>query len=153
MLTNNFFDLFHKGAFMFGFNPETHVDSKAYRMYVSCIIAITEVLREYEINIKNKGYTYIVDSIMIILDLNKLDLRLSSEVYPFIRRKYRLNNSAAVEHAIRNAIKSAHSRCQRKSAKSSMKDHTKKPTNKQFLLVVTQEVVNRMHKDFLNSNN
>ena len=153
MFNRIFFDSIYNGSFLYGFNPAAKVDRKLYRRYVSFISAITEVLKDYDINIKNKGYAYIVDAVLFIMDQNKLDIRLNDDVYPLIRRKYNLKNTAIVEHCIRNAIKSAYLRCHRGPVNSRMKDHAKKPSNKQFILAITHEVTHKMCTDFLISSN
>ena len=153
MFNSMFFESIQRGLFLFGFNPASKVDNKLYRRYVSFISAITEVLKDYDINIKNKGYSYIVDAVLFIMDQNKLDIKLNDDIYPLIRRKYNLNNIAIVEHCIRNAIKSAYVRCHNSPVNSRMREYAKKPSNKQFLLAITQEVTHKMCTDFLISSN
>lgn len=135
------------GGFLFGVNPAAKVDRNTYRVYVSFINAITVVLKDFGICIKNNGYAYIIDAVMLIIDQNRLDIRLGSDIYPFIRIKYDLSSDAIVEHAIRNAIKSAYSRRHKDEGASRMLNYNKKPTNKQFLLTVTHEVCRKMCSD------
>ena len=149
----NMFELFkHNGLFLFGFNPESKVASDAYRRYISFITIITHVLEEFDIRKKYNGYAYMVDSVMLIMDQNKLDLRLCDDVYPYIRKKYNLSGIAVVEHSIRNAIKSSYNRYLNGTSNSRMQIFNKKPSNREFLMYVTQEVCRRMCIDLLDSN-
>ena len=137
------------GLFMYGFNPEAKVDPDTYRKNIAFIRAITKVLEEFDINKKNNGYAYIIDAVMLIIDQNRLDIRLGDNVYPYIKSKYKLNNIAIVEHNIRNAIKSAFNRSRKGSCISRMSKYDYKPTNKEFLITVTHEVCSMMYNDLM----
>ena len=150
---SRFFDPNGNGSFLYGFNPAAKVDKRNYRRYVSFISSITEILKDFDINIRNKGYCYIVDAVMLIIDQNKLDIKLIDDVYPYIKRKYNLDNTAVIEHCIRNAINSAYQRRLRNPRKSRMNDYAKKPRNKEFLLMLTQEVTHKMCTDYLITSN
>lgn len=137
------------GLFLYGINPAVKVDSETYRKNVAFISSITKVLEEFDINKKNNGYAYIIDAVMLIIDQNRLDIRLCDNVYPYIKGKYNLNSVAIVEHNIRNAIKSAYNRSQKGISISRMNKYDYKPTNKEFLITVTHEVCNRMYKELM----
>ena len=137
------------GLFICGFNPEAKVDPETYRRNVAFISAITKVLEEFDINKKNNGYAYIIDAVMIIIDQNRLDIRLGDNVYPYIKSKYSLNSIAIVEHNIRNAIKSAYNRSKKGNSISRMNSYEKKPTNKEFLITVTHEVSGIMYHELM----
>ena len=106
-----------------------------------------EMIWNTEAHTTQKDDAYIIDAVMLIIDQNRLDIRLGSDIYPFIRIKYDLSSDAIVEHAIRNAIKSAYSRRHKDEGASRMLNYNKKPTNKQFLLTVTHEVCRKMCSD------
>lgn len=137
------------GLFLYGLNPAAKVDSETYRKNVAFMTAITKVLEEFDINKKNNGYAYIIDAVMLIIDQNRLDIRLGDNVYPYIKRKYNLNSVAIVEHNIRNAIKSAYKRSQKGISVSRMNKYDYKPTNKEFLITVTHDVCSRMYNELM----
>lgn len=139
----------NSGIFLFGFNPMVKVDVNAYRKYVSFINAITHILDEFDINKRNNGYAYIIDAVMLIMDQNRLDIRLGDDVYPYIKEKYGLNSAALVEHNIRNAIKSSYLRHKKGKSISRMNLYNSKPTNKEFLVAVTHDVCRRMCSDLV----
>ena len=133
--------------YLYGFNEESKVESDEYRKYVSFKNNVSDVLSEFGISVTNNGYIYIMDAVSIIIDQNNLDLKLGDDVYPNIKKKYCLNSAYAVEHSIRNAIKSAWLRCRISNVICRMNAYEKKPTNKEFLYKVTQDVRRRMHAD------
>lgn len=142
----------NNGMFLYGLNPAAKVPDDAYRKYVSFIFSISDILEDFGIPVKNNGYAYIVDAVMIIMDQNRLDIKLENDVYPYIRKKYGLNETNVVEHNIRNAIKSAFLKCKRDKVQNRMVKYEKKPTNKEFILMVTHEVCSAMCKDLLPPN-
>ena len=146
------FDLFrHNGLFLFGFNLSPKIDPEAFKWYVSISITISHVLDEFDIKRKYNGYSFITDSIMLIIDLRRLDIVLGDDIYPHIRKKYKLSNKSLVEHNIRNAINTSYKRYKEGISASRMSMFSKKPTNKEFLFTVTHEVCNRMCMELLNS--
>ena len=140
------------GTFLFGFNPAAKVNREEYRRYIAFTNAITAVLYEFGICVKSNGYCYIVDAVMLIIDQNRLDIRLIDDVYPYIKQKYELNNIASIEHCIRNAIISAYKKSKKENIPNRMYSLPNKPTNKQFLLMVTQEVSSRMCEELMPAN-
>lgn len=141
----------NSGIFLYGFNPAAKVEPDAYKKYVSFINAITHILDEFDINKKNNGYAYIIDAVMLIIDQNRMDLRLAKDIYPYIKIKYKLTNISTVEHNIRNAIKSAYKRCKNGTKNSRMIKYLHKPTNKEFLFTVAHDVCSRMCNDLISS--
>lgn len=141
----------NNGIFLYGFNPASKVEPDAYKKYVSFINAITHILEEFDINKRNTGYAYIVDSVMLIIDQNRMDLSMLNDIYPYIKIKYRLNSISSVEHNIRNAINSAYNRCMNGKITSRMIDYLHKPTNKDFIFTVAHEVCTRMCADLIKS--
>ena len=138
------FDFAITNRFFYGFNPKLKVDKNLYKTYVKFINAITDILRTYDIRITHIGYVYIIDAVMIIMDLNRFDISLCKDIYPYIRLKYSLNNESRIEHAIRNAIDAAYCRRSENTDCSRMIMFDKKPTNKQFLCMVSRELRSKL---------
>lgn len=136
-------------VFLYGFNARSKVEPEAYKRYVAFIDNISDVLREFGISVSNNGYSYIVDAVMLIMDQNNLDIKLVNDIYPYIKRKYRLSSESVVEHSIRNAIKSAYNRCLISKVVCRMQHYKKKPTNREFLYTVTQDVCSRMSAELM----
>ncbi len=122
------------GSYLLAFDPSPVTDKDLYYRKVKLISTINDVLDDHSINVKTKGYSFIRDAICIITDLERMDICLAKEVYPLIAEKYDAGGPYAIEHGIRNALKSASS-------------FETKPTNKVFLLTATQEVGSRLLKE------
>ena len=128
------------GNYFFAFNPSAENEKKMYERNIRLLETIYNVLNEYNINVKCKGYTFMKDAICIITDLKRLDICLEKEVYPLIAKKYAITGTDTVEHGIRNALKSAE-----------LKTDLLLPrlTNKLFLLMAAQEVNTRLLKELI----
>lgn len=124
--------------FYFAFNPSVYIDKKTYLWNMRLLNTVYEVLNEYNINMKCKGYTFMKDAICIIADLRRLDICLEKEVYPLIAEKYNIIGTYTVEHSIRNALNTAY---------LTTGFFMTKPTNKAFLLMAAQEVSDRLFKE------
>ena len=151
IISSNLAESFKLGnSFLYGFNPHGKTeDPNSYKKHVSFTNAITETLKDFDISIKNNGYAYIVDAVKLIIDQNRLDLKMNDDVYPHIKSKYKLKTVAAVEHNIRNAINSAYNRCHKLGLSNRMRHFKVKPSNKKFLLMLSDEVKSRMFKDYI----
>ena len=132
-----------------------HNDEKITRKLINRIIRkdylrlhgiIREVLGECSINVRSKGYSYILDAIHLIFALERTDLCLSRDIYPHIADKYGVTGISGIEHAIRNAIKAAYKTyvVHRPPGMELMSAFSEKPSNKEFLLNLMQEVDRRM---------
>lgn len=128
------------GIYSFAFNPSAEVEKKTYERNILLLETIYNVLNEYKINIKCKGYTFMKDAICIITDLKRMDVCLEKEVYPLIAKKYDAAGTDAIEHGIRNALKTAEFKTDLLMPR---------PTNKLFLLMAAQEVNARLIKELL----
>lgn len=137
------------GVFLYGFNSQGMVSPEIYKRYTAFINAISAVLSEFGISMNNNGYSYIVDAVMLIIDQNRLDIKLRNDIYPYIKEKYSLNSSAAVEHSIRNAIRASFNKSKVNTEICRMNYYEKKPTNKEFLFIVTQDVCSRMCNEMM----
>lgn len=122
----------------FAFNPSVITNKGDYLRSMRLITVIYDVLNEYNISVKCKGYTYMKDAICIITDLRRMDVCLEKEVYRLIADKYETGGTYNVEHSIRNALNSAYCRSG---------FFMNKPTNKTFLLMAVQEVSARLLKE------
>ena len=107
---------------------------------------ICEVLGECSINVRSKGYSYIQDAIYLIFALERMDLCLNRDIYPHIADKYGISGISGIEHAIRNAIKSAYNTYTVYSPPGTelMSTFSGRPSNKEFLLNLMLEVDRRM---------
>lgn len=128
------------GIYSFAFNPSAEIEKKIYEKNIRLLETIYNVLNEYNINIKCKGYTFMKDAICIITDLERMDICLEKEVYPLIAKKYAVSGTDTVEHDIRNALKSAEFKTDLLMPR---------PTNKLFLLMAAQEVNARLLKELI----
>lgn len=145
-LNNGHLDLtelsnFESKSFLFGFDIEGSATAEEYRRYYIFLELINNVLREFGIHIGNNGYSYIVDSVKIIIDRKDCDIRLKSDIYPLIAVKYGVRNLDTVEHSIRNAINTAYNDCQRDPNANKMHIFNRRPTNKTFLKFIAQTVL------------
>ncbi len=132
--------------YMLGFDCANNVDSEKYRCYVFLVGVIRELLEEFRINISSKGYIYIQDCVIAIFDQRSMNIRFKTDVYPYVASKYGIKDSATVEHNIRNAIVAAYKLNESDVYHNSaiMSSFGKRPTNKEFLLYVTNEVYRRL---------
>ena len=138
-----------KGNYFYAFNPSVKVDETKYQKDMKLIDATYKLLDENHINIKSLGYTHLRDAVCIITDRRSMDVCLVKELYPYIAKKYDLKEKKGirkVEHSIRNAINSAYKLTKTEYPEDDclMNTFTKKPTNKAFILKLTQEVGRRL---------
>ena len=130
----------------YAFNPSGKTEKEIYHHNMKLIAVIHDLLNECCINIKSHGYTYIKDAVCIITDHGTLDVSLSKDVYPYIARKHEVSGIGRIEHNIRNSIDAAYRLYNSKEDKSSslMDRFDSKPTAKEFLLHLKDEVDRRM---------
>jgi len=126
------------GNYFFAFDPSADNEKIMYERYIRLLETIYNVLNEYNINVKCKGYTFMKDAICIITDLKRMDICLEKEVYPLIAKKYAAAGTDTIEHGIRNALKTAEFKTDLLMPR---------PTNKLFLLMAAQEVSERLLKE------
>ena len=132
--------------YMLGIDYSDKAESEIYRCYVILLGVIREFLTECRININSKGYLYIQDSIIAIIDQRTMDIRFKTDVYPYVAFKYGVKDSSNVEHSIRNALVAAYKLNELDENHSSaiMSSFGRCPTNKTFLLYMTREVCRRL---------
>lgn len=128
--------------YMLGFDQNKKINSDKYRNFMAIISATRQILDECGISSKCKGYLYMTDCVIAIFDHRNLNINFKSDVYPYIAIKYGIKNAATVEHGIRNAIFSAYEKNEAGSGQHSvfMSRFTKRPTSKEFVLLLTREV-------------
>ena len=112
----------------------------SYEKYNSFYIPASNALKEFGIRIDYNGYAYIMEAVKIIIERDTLDVRLSSDIYPVIAKKYHVRKNDCIEHNIRNAINVAYRDNLRRPGCNGMKIFTRKPTNKQFLMYLSDRV-------------
>ncbi len=134
---------------LFSISSARRVPRESYSRYLSFMRIVTDVLNDFGIHISNNGYSYIIDSVMVILDLQSRDVRLNNDVYPNVARKYNFSKYTIIEHNIRNAIKSAYRDNEIKPGINKMGIFRKRPTNKRFLLYVADIVSRKMYEEML----
>ena len=129
---------------LFGFTSGDSASGDEYRRYYAYLDQITEILNSFGIHIGNSGYSYLIDAVKIIIDMENCDVRMKSDVYPLISARYRLRNPAIVEHSIRNAINTAYGDYLRDPGCNNMGEFRRKPTNKQFIIYAADNAVRNM---------
>ena len=135
--------------YLFGFAPSEKTSKGAYSQYLLFMKTITGILGEFGIHMSNNGYAFIIDAVMVITDMRSLDIRLNSDVYPYIAYKYEYKRYSSIEHNIRNAIRSAYRDNERHPGTNKMGIFERVPTNKQFLFYVTECVWRSMQDEIL----
>lgn len=138
-------------AFMgryFAFDPAGINDKDYYRKIV-LINCIYRVLNESGINVKSHGYTYLKDAICIVIDMKSMDVCLSKDVYPLIRKKNGSKANYTVEHNIRNSLDSAYRFKARQGTgdENIMRCFERRPSNKVFILKAVQKVQDMMAEE------
>ncbi len=136
-------------SYLFTFELNGGASAEEYRKYCSFLDNITAELGRFGIHIGNNGYAYIMDDVNIIIERASYEIRLKSDLYPMIARKYNLKNTDAVEHSIRNALNKAYAEYQKNPDCNCMGEFSRKPTNKQFLIYVTNNVLKSMYETLM----
>ena len=67
------------GNYFFAFDPSADNEKIMYERYIRLLETIYNVLNEYNINVKCKGYTFMKDAICIITDLKRMDICLEKD--------------------------------------------------------------------------
>ena len=123
-------------------------NTDAYLRYINTLKIITDELNKFGIHLGNNGYSYIIDAVMIIAERNSLDVVLSKDVYPVLAYRYRSTSPSVIEHNIRNAIKTAYIDNETQPGINKMGCFRKRPTNKEFLIYLSEIVWNRTSESY-----
>lgn len=104
------------------------------------------------INPKSKGYGYIEMAVMISIDHGKDKINFKRKVYPAIAAKHSDVTPDSVEHAIRNAIKSAYKRNRQLNHKGKCAVGLREGclSNKRFIMDIVSEIRQCIHTEVLN---
>lgn len=117
----------------------------ARNRYTAFYVPISDALKDFGIRIEYNGYAYILEAVRIIVERNTYDVRLKTDVYPPIAAKYHLKNCDTIEHNIRNAVNAAYRESLRDPGANMMGRFHRKPTNKQFLMYLADQVRHSMY--------
>jgi len=105
------------------------------------VVKITvKLLRNYGIHENHKGYPYIIDSVWLILKMGAFDVKLSKDVFPRVASSHNVQDIRNIEHNIRNAISAACRDDLNKSNTNFMYKFGRKPTTKEFLFLIAEQV-------------
>jgi hypothetical protein len=124
----------------------TSIDG-AYRRYQSFYVPVTDALRDFGIRMEYNGYAYILEAVKLIIERDNYDVRLKTDVYPPIARKYHLAQSECIEHNIRNAINAAYRDNLKRPGSNMMGKFHRKPTSKQFIMYIADQVRRSMYAE------
>ncbi len=106
-------------------------------------VEVTNIIREIGIPAHIKGYQYLRDAIMLIINEQELLGAVTKILYPMIAEKYSTTPSR-VERAIRHAIEVAWSRGNADTAQRlfgySAKLDKSKPTNSEFMAMIADKL-------------
>ena len=134
---------------LFGFDMSEPATAEDYARYFEFMDTASGVLRDLGIRIGSNGYTYILDSVKIIVDRDMRDIRLSTDIYPLIARRHRIRSYDSIEHSIRHSIGRAYSDQMYMGEKNLIRLFGRRPTNKQFLMYVADTVSRSMCKSMI----
>jgi len=107
-------------------------------------VEVTTLMQQIGIPAHVKGYQYIRDAILMVMEDVSLLGAVTKELYPGIAKKYD-TASSRVERGIRHAIELAWERGQKDTLKQifgySMNIERQKPTNSEFIAVLADKLV------------
>ena len=141
----------HGGLFMFGSDITAKPSDKEFAAYYEFLNSSTSVLNDFGIHIGTNGYSYLIEALKIIIDRERYDVRMKTDVYPLIAVKHGLKKYDPVEHNIRNAINTAYEDHLKQPGCNRMELFPKRPTNKQFIIYAADEVFKKLCETRLNN--
>ena len=109
-------------------------------------------LESYGINPKSKGHTYIEEAVIITMESMEAVVNLQRSIYPKIASRHKPASPGSVEHAIRNAIRSAYKRNSQPAIDIHCDMFALKecPSNKEFIMMLVQEIKLSTYTELLN---
>jgi hypothetical protein len=140
-----------KTLFMFGYDITNRPSKEELAAYCEFLNSSTSVLNEFGIHIGTNGYSYLIEAFKIVIDRERYDVRMKSDIYPLIAVKHGLRRFDPIEHSIRNAINSAYEDNLKNPGCNRMWIFPKKPTNKNFIIYAADEVYKKMCRSMINS--
>ncbi len=106
-------------------------------------LMVTNIIHEIGIPAHIKGYVYLRDAIMMVIDNMDLLGAVTKELYPAIAKKYN-TTSSRVERAIRHAIEVAWGRGKIETIDSifgyTIQNDKGKPTNSEFIAMIADKL-------------
>ena len=104
--------------------------------------SIASTLHELGIAANIKGYYYLLDAIVLVINTKKLPVQMNTDIYLFLAQKYD-KTMASVEKCMRFAIEEGFNRapfrCIEKTFSSTISYSKAKPTNSQFIHMIADE--------------
>lgn len=106
-------------------------------------VRVSEVLREIGVPANIKGYAYLREAIMLVVNDATVINYITSKLYPQVAKKFNSTGSRT-ERAIRHAIEVAFDRCDldvlHKWFGNTTASHRGKPTNSEFIAMVADTI-------------
>ena len=104
---------------------------------------VTEFIHELGVPAHIKGYQYLRDGIMMVVDNIEVINQITKQLYPDLAKKYKTTPSR-VERAIRHAIEVAWNRGQVETVESifgyTVNSNKGKPTNSEFIAMIADKL-------------
>ena len=138
-----------KSLFLFGYDMTMKPSGEELVAYCEFLRCCTTVLNEFGIHIGTNGYSYLIEAIKIIIDRERYDVRMKTDVYPLIAAKQGIRRNDPIEHSIRNAITTAYNDNLKSPGCNRMSIFVKKPTNKNFIIFASDEVFRTLCSNML----
>ena len=106
-------------------------------------VKVTNIIHEIGVPAHIKGYQYLRDGIMMVVDNIEVINQITKQLYPDLAKKYKTTPSR-VERAIRHAIEVAWSRGQVETVESifgyTVSSNKGKPTNSEFIAMIADKL-------------
>lgn len=134
-------------------NPSNFLTKDAKSSYIDMSIGtnketnleamVTNIIHEVGVPAHIKGYQYLRDGIMMVVDNIEIINQITKQLYPDLAKKYKTTPSR-VERAIRHAIEVAWSRGQLETVESifgyTVNSNKGKPTNSEFIAMIADKL-------------
>ena len=106
-------------------------------------VKVTNIIHEIGVPAHIKGYQYLRDGIMMVVDNIEIINQITKQLYPDLAKKYKTTPSR-VERAIRHAIEVAWNRGQIETVESifgyTVNSNKGKPTNSEFIAMIADKL-------------
>ena len=106
-------------------------------------VKVTNIIHEIGVPAHIKGYQYLRDGIMMVVDNIEVINQITKQLYPDLAKKYKTTPSR-VERAIRHAIEVAWNRGQIETVESifgyTVNSNKGKPTNSEFIAMIADKL-------------
>ena len=129
---NNFITREKKNTYIEKYNKENNLEA-----------LVTNIIHEVGVPAHIKGYQYLRDAIMLVVEDIDILNQITKQLYPEIAKKYK-TTSSRVERAIRHAIEVAWGRGQLETVESifgyTVSASKGKPTNSEFIAMIADKL-------------